>query len=205
MPPKFKFTKEEIVQAAFEIVREHGWKGLSARSIAQKLGSSSKPIYGYFASMAELEEEVVIKAVERLYAHMIVKRTDDPWHDHGIGYAMFGFEEKKLFLAANDDAHIVHFREYGQRRVWDRCTALLADYPPFRGLSEDQVFVVQFHRWLMAHGLAFQAAIQPPGLYNEANIAELMVNGSEALLDGLKRQFKSKEAKKKGSEEPAHS
>jgi len=198
MPPKFKFTREEIVQAAFGIVREHGWKGLSARSIATKLNSSSKPIYGYFTSMADLEEEVVIKAVDLLYEYMIVKRTDDPWHDHGIGYALFGLMEKKLFLAANDDAHIVHFREYGQKNVWDRCTALLADYAPFQGLTDEQIFIVQFHRWLMAHGLAFQAAIQPPGLYNEENITELMQDGSEALLDGLKRQFKSKEVKNKG-------
>lgn len=196
MPPKFKFKKEKIVQTAFEIVREHGWKDLSARSIAKKLDSSSKPIYGYFKSMAELEEEVVKKAVDLLYEYMIRKRTDDPWHDHGIGYALFGFEEKKLFLAANDDAHIVQYRDCGQQ-VWDRCTASLSGYLPFHGLTEEQIFKVQFHRWLMAHGLAFQAAIQPPGLYNENNITELMQDGSEALLDGLKRQFKSKEGKER--------
>jgi len=191
MPPKVRFTREEIIQAAFGIVRRAGWKGLSARSIAKKLDASSKPIYGYFKSMAELEEEVVKRAVDLLYDYMARKRTDDPWHDHGIGYALFGFEEKKLFLATNDDAHIVHYREYGQK-VWDRCTASLAAYPPFQGLTAEQIFKVQFQRWLMAHGLAFQAAIQPPGIYNEANITELMKDGSEALLDGLKRQFKAK-------------
>ena len=58
MPPKFKFDKEEIVQTAVEVVRQHGWNGLSARSIAKELNASTKPIYGYFKSMVVLEEAV---------------------------------------------------------------------------------------------------------------------------------------------------
>ena len=122
---------------------------------------------------------------------MIPIRTGDPWHDHGIGYALFGLEEKKLFLAANDERHVSHFREYGQI-IWDRCTASLADYPPFKGLSDEEIFKVQFLRWLMAHGLAFQAAIQPPGLYNAVIITEMMQTGSRAILSGLKKEFQSK-------------
>ena len=81
--------------------------------------------------MTELEEEVVKGAVDLLYEYMSQKRTGAPWHDHGIGYALFGLEEKKLFLATNDDRHIVHFCEYGQK-VWDLCTTSLADYPILR-------------------------------------------------------------------------
>jgi AcrR family transcriptional regulator len=96
MPSKFKFEKEEIVRSAVEIVRQHGWNGLSARSIAKELNASTKPIYGYFKSMAVLEEAVVKRIVDLLYDTMIQTRTGDPWHDHGIGYAMFGFEEKTI-------------------------------------------------------------------------------------------------------------
>ena len=190
MPPKFKFQKKEIIQTALDIVRQHGWSGLSARSIAKELNASTKPIYGYFKSMALLEEEVVKRIMDLLYDHMVQHRTGDPWHDHGIGYALFGFEEKKLFTAANDERHIVHTRVYGQI-VWDCCTASLTDYPPFQGLSGDEIYKVQLLRWLMAHGLAFQAAIQPPGLYDEAVITEMMQTGSRAILSGLKEEFTS--------------
>jgi AcrR family transcriptional regulator len=188
MPPKFKFEKQAIIETALGIVRQHGWSGLSARSIARELNASTKPIYGYFKSMALLEEEVVKRIMDLLHGHMVQNRTGDPWHDHGIGYALFGFEEKKLFMAANDDRHIVHTRVYGQI-VWDRCTASLTNYPPFQGLSGDEIYKVQFLRWLMAHGLAFQAAIQPPGLYNEAVITEMMQTGSRSILSGLKEEF----------------
>ncbi len=190
MPPKFKFKKIEIILTAFDIVRTDGWKGLSARSIAKNLGSSTKPIYGYFQSMAQLEEAVVKKAVDLLYDYMIQERTGDPWHDHGIGYALFGLEEKDLFLAVNDKMHIQYYREYGQK-IWDTLTSSLSDYPPFQGLTEEQIFKVQFLRWLLAHGLAIQAASQPPGLFDENNITQTMQEGSDAVITGLKIQIGS--------------
>ena len=58
MPPKFKFTKDEIITAAFETVRERGEDALTAREVAKKLGSSSSPIFTVFADMGELKGEV---------------------------------------------------------------------------------------------------------------------------------------------------
>ena len=89
MPPKFKFTKYQIIESALNIVRKGGWEALTTRSLAVELGSSARPIYSFFSSMAELEEEISKKGVDLLYKYMIQKRTGDPWHDHGIGYVMF--------------------------------------------------------------------------------------------------------------------
>ena len=188
MPPKFKFKKNEIIQVAFDIVRKQGWKGLSARSVAKELNASSKPIYGYFQSMAELEKEVVKKAVDLLYEYMIQERTNDPWHDNGVGYALFGLDEKELFLAVTDKMHIDQYRDYGQI-IWDTLTSSLSDYPPFIGLTEEQIYKIQLLRWLMAHGLAVQAASQPPGIFSEENIVDIMQVGSDAIISGMRTQF----------------
>ncbi len=59
MPPKFKFSKEKITQTALDIVRKDGAQALTARSLALALGSSAKPIFGYFQSMDELWKEVM--------------------------------------------------------------------------------------------------------------------------------------------------
>lgn len=57
MPPKCKFTKEEIIQAAFEMVRTEGFSELTARALGGRLGSSPKPIFSIFTSMEEVQEE----------------------------------------------------------------------------------------------------------------------------------------------------
>ena len=53
MPPKFKFTKDEIVSAAFGIVREGGEDALTAREVAKRLGSSTSPIFTVFSELAK--------------------------------------------------------------------------------------------------------------------------------------------------------
>ena len=78
MPPKFKFTREQIVDAGFAIVRSKGWAGLSTRSLAEALGASSRPIYSFFKSITELEEAIVRRGVDLLYRCMIRERSGDP-------------------------------------------------------------------------------------------------------------------------------
>ena len=127
MPPKFKFSREEIIEAALTIVRQGGWPALTTRSLAGALDASARPIYSFFGSMAEVEEEVVKKTVDLLYRRMLRKETGDPWYDHGIGYVLFAKEEKALFRAVNDERHIALFKRYGDR-IWETLTAALSDY-----------------------------------------------------------------------------
>ena len=50
MPPKPKFTKQEIVAAGLEVARERGAEAVSTRDIAAVLGVSTRPIFTYFRS-----------------------------------------------------------------------------------------------------------------------------------------------------------
>ena len=188
MPPRFKFTEKKIVNSGFAIVRRGGWSALTTRSLAAELGSSSRPIYSFFSSMVELEEQIVKEAVDLLYTYMTRKRTDDPWIDHGIGYVVFAFKEKHLFRALNDRKHIAVFKNYGDM-IWQRLSDSLTDYPPFQGLSGEQIFKIQGMRWLFAHGLAFQASNPPPATWDMKTLAAVMQEGSLAILDGLKARM----------------
>lgn len=190
MPPKFKFTKDQIVESALNIVRKGGWEALTTRFLAEELGSSARPIYSFFRSMVELEEEISKKGVDLLYKYMIQKRTGDPWHDHGIGYVMFAQDEKCLFRGLNDEKHIKYYKEYGEL-IWNTLTNSLSDYQPFQGLSEEQIYQIQLTRWLLAHGLAFQVSNPPPGVWDDEKIVFTMQQGSSAILEGLKQQFAS--------------
>ncbi len=190
MPPKFKFTRDEIIEAGFKLVREKGFAAFSTRALANELGSSSRPIYSFFKSMAELDEVIVGKGVDLLYESMILERTGDPWIDHGIGYVMFAATEKPLFRSLNDENHIDLFKKYGDR-IWTSLTLSLMDYPRFHGLNEEQILKIQTTRWLFAHGLAFQSNNPPVETWDEEMIVTLMRDGSIAIYDGLKLQFDS--------------
>ena len=54
MPPKPKFTREEIAAAALAIVKEKGLDALTARELGSRLGSSPRPVFTVFANMDEV-------------------------------------------------------------------------------------------------------------------------------------------------------
>ncbi len=63
MPPKTRFSREEIIDAAFNIAREKGFDQITARNVAGKLGSSVAPIYVNFENIDQLVEAVVKKVI----------------------------------------------------------------------------------------------------------------------------------------------
>ncbi len=153
MPPKVKFGKESIVNAAFEIVRKHGWNALSARSIAEELKSSTRPIYSQLTSMKKLEEEVVRKAMTLLEEYIGTTRTGDPWLDHGYGYVLFAKKEKRLFKALLDDKHNHLYKEISSE-IFDNAGEELSDYPLFEGIPKELQRRLRATRWIFVHGMA---------------------------------------------------
>ena len=58
MPPKAKFTNQQIVEAVLDIIRNEGMENLTARSLGKRLGSSACPIFTVFENMEEVEAEI---------------------------------------------------------------------------------------------------------------------------------------------------
>ena len=89
MPPKFRFTREEIVHAALALTAEGGAKAVTARALAAKLGSSAKPIFGLFENMEELQRAVLAAAFEkysRFIAAEMTKGEYAPYKASGMAY-----------------------------------------------------------------------------------------------------------------------
>ena len=67
MPPKPKYTREEIAIAALSIVKEEGVAALTARELGKRLGTSVSPIFTIFESMEEVKwaaRELALKEFE---------------------------------------------------------------------------------------------------------------------------------------------
>lgn len=157
MPPKFKFTREEIIAAAFELTRKNGIGGVTARALAAELGSSTKPIFSLFQNMEEVQSEVM-NAANTLYQSYIQKGMEEgrypPYKASGIAYIQFAKEEKALFK-------LLFMRDRTEERIEENreeIRPLLNIIMQNLGIGEEEAFFFHLELWLYVHGMAAMAA-----------------------------------------------
>ena len=183
MPPKFKFTREQIVAAALEVTRKNGITGLTARGLAAELGSSAKPNFGLFENMEEVQREVV-SAANTLYQSYIKKGMADnkfpPYKASGIAYIQFAKEEKELFkllfMRDRTDEKIEENREE-IRPILDLIMKNL-------GIDENEAYFFHLELWLYVHGIATMIATN----YLEWDI-EFIDKALTDAYQGLKNRY----------------
>ena len=98
MPPKVKFTKDEIVHAALNVARVKGLAAVTTRDIAAELSVSTRPIFTYFKSMAEVRE-AILHAAEKIYQEYLSVglREPVPFYGFGMQHLRFACEEPQLY------------------------------------------------------------------------------------------------------------
>ena len=100
MPPKFKFTRDEITSAAVNVTRKKGPDGLTARALAEELGCSVKPIFGLFKNMEEVQSAVMNAAQDIYESYLAEDMTSGKYPLYkasGMAYIRFAKEEHELF------------------------------------------------------------------------------------------------------------
>ncbi|MEN6327461.1 MAG: TetR/AcrR family transcriptional regulator, partial [Syntrophomonas sp.] len=83
MGPKIKFTKEQIIDAAFEIAKTEGIVGITMRKIAEQMGSSVAPIYVNFENVEELNEALIERIISVSQQLLSEESSGNPFHDIG--------------------------------------------------------------------------------------------------------------------------
>lgn len=154
MPPKPKFTKEEVVSAALEIVREQGAEALTARELGARLGSSARPIFTLFGSM----EEVKAGVLHRGYALFMEYRRREletgkypAYKAIGMAYIRMAAEEKKLF-------QLLFMRDRSGEERMDHDPGVMEVVEQQTGLSGHRAAVFQTEMWVAVHGIATMLA-----------------------------------------------
>ena len=108
MPAIKKISKEAILDAAVDVLREGGASAINARSVAKKLGCSTQPIYLSFQNMDALKAAMTERAVAlhtqhvRQWLHTLdadgsCYREHSHYSSYGIGFVKFAAQEKHLF------------------------------------------------------------------------------------------------------------
>lgn len=191
-PRNTQFSREEIIDAAFKLVREQGWSGFSVQAVGKAINSSTMPIYSQFANVRELEDEVCVKSMELLKARLLVDRTGDVWIDQAVSYVNFALEEKHLFRCLGDGRNIELQNKLGMGLV-KYIDDTLADYPLFAGLNEMEFKMIRLSRMMFAQRLAFWLNRDENFLKDKGiDLEDFIRRTSKAIYDGFKLQFHDK-------------
>ena len=94
-----KFGRDEVLDAALEVVRERGHKELSARVVAERAGCSVQPIYSLFGDMEGLVHALYDHARAWVTAYNVEHAHDgaNAFESNGLAHLRLAREESHLF------------------------------------------------------------------------------------------------------------
>lgn len=78
-------TQREIVQASWDVVREHGLAGLSMRDLGERVGMRAQSIYSYFASKHEIYDAMFLEGYQAFATWMDAAVGDADLDSDAIG------------------------------------------------------------------------------------------------------------------------
>ena len=183
MPPKTKFTKEQITKAALGVVSEKGAQALTAKELGAALGTSTTPIFTVFNSMQEVQDAVMLAAMERFeeYAHKAA-HLGPVFKQVGMQMILFAKEEPKLyqliFMSSISEAQTFDDIYARLGSVADECLDVLQkDYD----LSKDNAKTLFEHVWIHTFGIGTLCATGMCDFSHE-QIAEMLTQDFTAMM-----------------------
>lgn len=183
MPPKPKFTREDIIRAALELVSRRGVEALTAKELGFALGSSARPIFTVFRSMREVQEEVRAAAMRRFEESARRHAVDAPlFKQVAMQMVRFGLREPKLyqllFMGEQRDAACPDNAFGAPNDTADLCIrALRQDY----GLRQEEARTLFEHMWIYIYGVGALCATGACRL-SEERLSEMLSTHFHALM-----------------------
>ncbi len=154
MPATIELSKEHIVKVAVKMVNDNGWDSINARSLAKKLGVSTKPLYRIYNNMDEIKEDIY-KEISRQYDEFITSRVDNKKAliTLCIAYVEFAQEYKNLFISLflSNNLKWQSFENVLDEK-WNQSTII--NLVNKHGYSFDEAKTLFMNLWLYANGLA---------------------------------------------------
>ena len=99
MARKESITREILLENAFDILRQEGWDGVTARKLASRIGCSTQPIFRLYTNMEELSGELFQMALHRFDSYYLAypAESDVPFVNLGLAFIGFAASEPRLF------------------------------------------------------------------------------------------------------------
>lgn len=156
MPPQTKISKQDIIDASLDLIREGGDAAINARSIATRLNCSTQPIFSNFSSMEELQAEVTRSAYE-LYLEFICREVESgkypQYKAFGMAYIRFAREERQLFKLL-----YMCDRSGGELIPTEDFNASVQMIMSNNNISREKAELMHIEMWSCVHGIATMLA-----------------------------------------------
>ena len=181
MAPKNKFTRDQMIDAALRVVRGRGYAALTAQSMAEQLGTSTRPIFTCFETMEKVRREVCL-AAERCYRGYEAQGLQETiaFLGYGRAYIRFAKEEPELyrllFLSAEGNA---------VSKMRSSRTYVLPLLMRIYGLSEREAERYFRDTWLIVHSLG-TLIVNGGCPYTDAEIERILTGASLAFCKAVK-------------------
>ena len=152
-----------MIRAAVGVVERNGLNALTARSVAVGLGSSTAPVYHYFATMDELALGVMRETQRALLEYTSRPYTDRVFLNMGTGVALFACEHRRLYraLMLEGDGYSDVVQEF-----FEILKSEMTKDNRFVSLSDSERAVLLRKMWTFTHGLASLICV---GLIKDCN------------------------------------
>ena len=183
MPPKPKFTKEEIVQTALDVVSRKGVEALTAKELGSALGSSARPIFTVFSSMKEVQDAVRDAAMRRFESFAEQRLPDMPlFKQVGMQMVLFGAKEPKLYqlLFMQENRSAVSFDDvFGELGpTVETCIDLIrSEY----SVSEEQARLLFENVWIYTFGVGALCATRVCH-FSEEKLGQMLSTEFQAMM-----------------------
>ncbi len=191
VPQPSVYSKSQIVEAAFALLSEKGWGAVSTRSIAERIGSSTMPIYSHFKSLQELEKELRQKAQQLLKEYQQKRHTEHLLLNLAFGYVLFARDERRLFQFL--------YQERPEKKEWETITGMKdIFFSTFGEESEEGKALLEIeeggqevlvrYTWIFTHGLATMANSGALDTCSDQLILQYLMDAGEAFYSwGIKQ------------------
>ena len=183
MSPRYKFTKEEMVEAALQVVRTKGIGGLTAKTMADELGTSTQPIFTSFGSMEGIKREVYAAAV-RVYDGYTDAglKAEVPFFGVGMQYIQFAREEPELyrllFLSRETDLSAMKSMEHLQQLVRPTLMRIYC-------MTSQEADLYFRNLWLVVHSLS-TLIVTGDCPYSDQEIGRILTGFSISICKSIK-------------------
>ena len=152
MPPKARFSKEQMLDAAFKLVRKEGISYLTARSLASTLGCSTQPIYRVYGSIDAVKEDIYNHAAAIALEFLMGNSEDPPFLSIGYGFLRFAQQEPHLYHLLMQSPSALETMLSGETPeiIFEQIRLI----PIMAALSKEQLNRINLLMWFFIKGVA---------------------------------------------------